>query len=390
MPHTARLSQAVCDMKTILHVVRKEFLQIRRDKRMLPIIFFAPIFAPIFQLIILGYAANLDVNNIPTVICDLDRSHASRELIDKFTNSGYFTVERNVDDIRDIDRFIDNGTASLAVVIPTAFGDRIKAGKQAELQIIADGSDANLATVGLNYANAIIANYSMNIVAREAPRSGIGKSGINPEIRVWYNPELKSKNFMVPGILGLLLMVMTMILTSLAIVKEKEVGTMEQLVVTPIRPHQLIIGKLTPFAVIGIIDIILVLLVATLWFNIPVRGSVFLVFGFCIVFLMTTLGLGLFVSTVSRTQQQAMMTAVFFVMFPMIFLSGFVFPIENMPKVVQLYTYTLPLRYFFVIVRGLFLKGVGFAELWDQALVLLIFGIVILSLSVARFQKRLG
>jgi len=386
MPHTARLSQAVCDMKTILHVVRKEFLQIRRDKRMLPIIFFAPI----FQLIILGYAANLDVNNIPTVICDLDRSHASRELIDKFTNSGYFTVERNVDDIRDIDRFIDNGTASLAVVIPTAFGDRIKAGKQAELQIIADGSDANLATVGLNYANAIIANYSMNIVAREAPRSGIGKSGINPEIRVWYNPELKSKNFMVPGILGLLLMVMTMILTSLAIVKEKEVGTMEQLVVTPIRPHQLIIGKLTPFAVIGIIDIILVLLVATLWFNIPVRGSVFLVFGFCIVFLMTTLGLGLFVSTVSRTQQQAMMTAVFFVMFPMIFLSGFVFPIENMPKVVQLYTYTLPLRYFFVIVRGLFLKGVGFAELWDQALVLLIFGIVILSLSVARFQKRLG
>ncbi len=376
-------------MKAILNIIRKEFIQIRRDRRMLPIIFVAPI----FQLIVLGYAANLDVNDIPIVVCDLDRSHESRELIDKFTNSGYFSTKALVDDIREIDVFIDNGTAALAVVVPVGFGNSIGAGRQAELQILADGSDANLATAGLNFANAIVAEHSMQIATRRVMRHAqprtIGGT-VNPEMRIWYNPELESKNFMVPGILGLLLMLMTMVLTSLAIVKEKEVGTMEQLAVTPIRPHQLIIGKLAPFVVIGVIDIILVLLVATYWFDIPVSGSVLLLFALCIVFLLTTLGLGLFVSTVSRTQQQAMITAVFFVMQPMIFLSGFVFPIENMPRIIQLYSYTLPLRYFFVIIRGIFQKGVGFAELWDQALILFIFGVAILSLAVARFQKKLG
>ena len=208
---------------------------------------------------------------------------------------------------------------------------------------------------------------------------------VDPEVRVWYNPELKSRNFMVPGVLALLLMVLTMILTSLAIVKENEAGTMEQLMVTPIRPYQLIIGKLAPFFLIGIVDIILVLLVATLWFGVPLKGSVMLIFTLCIVFQMTTLGAGLFVSTVSRTQQQAMLTAVFFVILPMMFLSGFVFPIENMPKVIQLFTYFIPLRYFFVIIRGVFLKGVGLRELWLESSVLLGFGIVILTISILRF-----
>jgi len=376
-------------MKTILHIIRKEFLQLMRDKRMLPIIFAAPI----FQLIILGYAANLDVTDIPTVVCDLDRSHASRELIDKFTHSGFFTATDYVDDIRDIDHDIDRGSASLAIVIPDGFGNDLKAGRQASLQMIADGSDVNLTTIGFAYASGIVADYSMKIAVRRAARTGasaIVNSGVDPKIRVWYNPELKSKNFMVPGILGLLLMVMTMMLTSLAIVKEKEVGTMEQLVVTPIKPIQLIIGKLTPFAIIGIIDVALILIVAIFWFNIPVAGSIFLLVFLCIVFLMTTLGLGLFISTVSKTQQQAMMTSVFFVMQPMIFLSGFVFPIENMPKVIQWYTHLLPLRYFFTIVRGIFLKGIGVAELWDEALVMFLFGLAILALSVARFQKKLG
>jgi len=376
-------------MKTILHIIKKEFLQIRRDRKMLPIVFIAPI----FQLIVLGYAANLDVNDISTVVCDLDRTHYSRNLIVDFTNSGYFTAVKLVDDIRDIDRHIDNNTAALAIVIPPGFSDDIKAGRQGQLQVIADGSDVNLTTVGLAYVNGIVASHSVKLILK---RTGVGASlseiggSIDPQIRLWYNPELESKNFMVPGILGLLLMVMTMLLTSLAIVKEKEVGTLEQLVVTPIKQHQLIIGKLLPFTIIGIIDIILVLFVATVWFDIPVRGSTTLLFVLCIIFLMTTLGLGLFISTVSRNQQQAMITAVFFVMQPMIFLSGFVFPIENMPRIIQLYSYCLPLRYFFVIVRGIFLKGAGIAELWDQALVLLLFGLAILSASAARFQKKIG
>jgi ABC-2 type transport system permease protein len=381
--------KAAHSMRAILNIIRKEFIQISRDRKMLPIIFFAPM----FQLIILGYAANLDVKDIPTVVCDLDRSSRSRELVDAFTNSGFFSVVRDVNDIREVDPYIDNGDASLAIVIPIDFSRDLLAGKQAELQIIADGSDANLATTGLAYAEAIVTGYSIKIAlkrVRGSPFAKLTGAGIDPQVRVWYNPDLKSRNFMVPGILGLLLMLMTMLLTSLAVVKEKEIGTMEQLVVTPIKPYQLIIGKLTPFAIIGIIDIVLVLLVATFWFDIPVRGSILQLFLLCIVFLMTTLGLGLFVSTVSNTQQQAMMTSTFFVMQPMIFLSGFVFPIENMPKIIQLYTYSLPLRYFFTIVRGIFLKGVGLPELWDEALVLFIFGLAILALSVARFQKKLG
>ena len=211
-----------------------------------------------------------------------------------------------------------------------------------------------------------------------------------PQIRVWYNPDLKSRNFMVPGVLGLLLMVMTMILTSLAIVKEKELGTLEQLIVTPIRPYQLIIGKLAPFFVIGVIDVVLVILVALLVFALPVKGGILLLIALSIVFLMTTLGLGLFISTISRTQQQAMMTAIFFFMLPMIFFSGFVFPIENMPPVIQGISYLIPLRYYFVIVRGLFLKGVGLDVLWTQAAALLALGTAILSMSVLRFQKRIS
>jgi ABC-2 type transport system permease protein len=213
---------------------------------------------------------------------------------------------------------------------------------------------------------------------------------LSAEYRVWYNPELKSRNFMVPGVLGLLLMVMTMLLTSLAIVKEKELGTLEQLVVTPIKPYQLIIGKLAPFFIIGLIDVILVVFFAFLVFNLPVKGSNLLLLILSMVFLMTTMGLGLFISTVSRTQQQAMMTAIFFFMLPMIFFSGFVFPIENMPKIIQFVSYIMPLRYYFVIVRGLFLKGVGIDILWPQALALLVFGSFILGMSVARFHKRLG
>jgi len=356
---------------------------------MFPIVFVSPI----LQLVILGYAANLDVRDIPTIVCDLDNTEISRELVSKFVNSGYFTVSHYIGRIEEVDHYLDDGEASLAIVIPRGFGDKVIAGSPAPLQILGDGSETITATTGLSYASMIVTSYSRDILLQALERFkglGVRPPRVNPELRVWYNPALKSRNFMIPGVLALLLMVMTMMLTSLAIVKEKEVGTMEQLVVTPIKPHELIIGKLTPFVIIGLIDVILVLLVATFWFNVPVKGSAVLLFGLCMVFLMTTLGLGLFVSTISRTQQQAMMTAIFFVMLPMMYLSGFVFPIENMPKVIQLVTYVLPLRYFFVVIRGLFLKGVGIAELWDETIALFVFGIAILTLSVLKFQKKLG
>ena len=374
-------------MGTILEIVRKEFIQFRRDHKMFGISFVAPV----FQLLILGYAATLDVKNIPTVICDQDRSAASRELIRKFASSEYFDIVEYLAQPNDIDKAIDDGDASLAIVIPPDFEHKMTSGESAPLQIIADGSESNSAGIGMSYVSMIVSQYSENVVIQSFTRRGLGSSipaRVKAQVRVWYNPELRSRNFMVPGVLALLLMVMTMILTSLAIVKEKETGKMEQLVVTPIKPYELMIGKLAPFLLIGIIDVILVVLFTTVVFDLPVKGSFWLLMGLCLIFLMTTLGLGLFVSTISRTQQQAMLTAIFFFMLPMIFFSGFVFPISNMPQIIQYVTYLIPLRYFFVIVRGLFLKGVGLDTLWPQALALLAFGILILSMSVLRFKKR--
>jgi ABC-2 type transport system permease protein len=375
-------------MKTILHLFRKELFQLRQDRKMFGISFVAPV----FQLLILGYAANLDVNNVPMVVYDMDHSSSGRDLVAKFTSTGYFHVVNYVERLQDIDHFIDDGHASVALVIPRGFERKLRSGTPSPVQLIADGSETTTGGIGLSYASIIVSRFSQDIILENLSRRGVSRlpSRVNAEFRVWYNPELKSRNFMVPGVLGLLLMVMTMILTSLAIVKEKELGTLEQLIVTPIRPSQLILGKITPFLLIGIVDVLLVVGIATLFFNLPLKGGFWLLFGFCLVFLMTTLGLGLFVSTVSRTQQQAMMTAIFFIMMPMMFFSGFVFPIENMPKLIQYISYLMPLKYFFVIVRGLFLKGVGIETLWPQGLALLIFGVTILSLSVLRFQKRLG
>lgn len=375
-------------MNNILHIIRKEFLQLRQDKKMFGISFLAPV----LQLIILGYAATFDVSHIPTVVCDYDHTSTSRELLRSFTSTEYFSIVGYFDTISDIDNQLDDGHASLAIIIPRGFERNIGEGQSAPLQIIADGTETTTAGVGLSYVSTIVAQYSQNILLDAFMRRGAVTlpARISAEFRVWYNPELKSRNFMVPGVLGLLLMVMTMLLTSLAIVKEKELGTLEQLVVTPIKSYQLIIGKLAPFFMIGVVDVVLVIFFASLVFSLPVKGGALLLMGLSLIFLMTTLGLGLFISTISRTQQQAMMTAIFFFMLPMMFFGGFVFPIENMPTIIQYVSYVIPLRYYFIIVRGLFLKGVGISILWPQAMALLIFGSIILSLSVIRFQKRLG
>jgi ABC-2 type transport system permease protein len=373
-------------MIKIGHFIRKEFLQLRRDPRMFPILFVSPI----IQLILLGYAANLDIKNIPAVFCDLDASAASRDFISQFPHSGYFTLKAVINRMQDVDDYIDNGKASLAVIIPRGMGRRLAGQRPVSLQIIVDGAESQSANIALNYATMIVGKYSRQILlerlSRAFPRVQLAR--VNPQVRVWYNPELKSRNFMIPGILGLLLMVVTSMLTSLAIVKEKEMGTMEQLIVTPIKPYELILGKLLPFLLIGFIDIVLVLVVATFWFRVPVKGSPVLLFGLTLVYMLTTLGIGLLISTISRNQQQAMLISMFF-MTPTMILSGFIFPIENMPKIIQLFTYLVPLRYYLVIIRGLFLKGVGLASLWPETVSLLVLGLVILGLSILRFRKKL-
>ena len=373
-------------IQVIIHIVKKEFYQIRQDKRMLLV----SIMAPILQVLLLGYAATTDIKYSDLVVCDMDRTAGSRELLRSFTNSHYFILKYTVDVPNEVDYYIDHAKASVALVVPAGFSEKIFRKNTAPLQMIFDGADANTANILLGYATQIVNSYSQSILINASSvLQGVKVGRILPEPRVWFNPDLKSQNFMVPGVVALVLMIITMTLTSLGIVKEKEIGTLEQLLVTPIKPYQLIIGKLIPFVIIGAFDVSIVLTIARFWFEVPMRGSLFLLFGLSGLFILTTLGLGLFISTIAKSQQQAMLIAQFFFFMPFMFLSGFTFPIENMPSVIQWLSYLIPLRYFLVIVRGVFLKGSSMAELWPQALALFIFGVSILTLSVLRFRKRL-
>jgi ABC-2 type transport system permease protein len=282
----------------------------------------------------------------------------------------------------------------MAVSIPARFGANVAAGRGATVQIVADGSDASSTNIAMGYASNLIAGYAQDIVERQARgRGGQGAAavgGIDPRVRVWFNPTIESRYFMLPGIFALLLLVITSNLSSMAIVREREVGTLEQLNVTPLGRLELIVGKLLPYGVIGIIDATIVLLVIVFWFEVPLRGSFWLLVAMSWIYLLTTLGLGLFISTIASSQQQAMMTSTFFFMTPMMYLSGFIFPIENMPAWIQPVTYLIPLRYFVIILRGIFLKGVGLETLWPQALALLAWGVGILTLAVLRSSKRLA
>jgi ABC-2 type transport system permease protein len=373
--------------RTIFEIVRKEFYQIRQDRRML----FVSIGAPLIQVIVLGYAATLDITDADMVVCDYDRSPVSREFVRTFTSSGHFVAQSAVESEREIDRYFEHGEALAALVLPRGFGDDILRRRPVAVQLLLDGSDANTASVLLGYANQIVNTYNQKVVV-QALRSGRGLSAarVLPEPRIWFNPDLKSSYFMVPGVVALVLMIITMMLTSLAIVKEKEIGTLEQLMVTPMRPVELIIGKLIPFTVIGFFDMVIVLSVARFWFNVPLVGNLLLLFCLSGLFILTTLGLGIFISTIARSQQQAMMISQFFFFMPFMFLSGFAIPIANMPPIIQWFTYLIPLRYFLEIVRGIFLKGAGIRELWPQALALFGIGAAILTVSVLRFRKTLG
>lgn len=366
-------------------MIRKELHQIRHDRKMLGV----SIAAPVLQVLLLGYAATTDITNSDLVVCDQDRTSESRQFVREFTASGYFIHRYSVNVPAEVDPYIERAQARIALMIPEGFGDDLLAHRTARVQVVVDGTDANTSTILLNYATQIVTSYSQKILAEYSARMPGGVARVVPEPRIWFNPDLKSANFMVPGVVALVLMLITMTLTSLGIVKEKEIGTMEQLLVTPMKPYQLIIGKLIPFTAIGFLDVIVVLALARFWFGVPLQGSLVVLFSLSALFILTTLGLGLFVSTIARSQQQAMLIAQFFFFMPFMFLSGFAFPIANMPKLIQPFTYLIPLRYFLEIVRAVFLKGAGLAELWPQALALFGLGIAIFSLSVIRFRKTL-
>jgi len=371
-------------MRTIGFIIRKEFQQLFRDKRLLPLIFVSPV----LQIVLLGYAANMDVKDIPLAVCDQDRTVQSRALVASFLHSGSYSASAILADAAAAEQAIERGTASLALVIPPGFGTARAAGRQSVVQLLADGSDSQSAAIGLTYATLIVSRTVLTPPS-VSQSVRIRAARVQPMVRVLYNPTLASRNFMVPGVLALVLMIITTVLTSLSIVKEKEKGTLEQLIVTPITPGQLIVGKLAPFIIISLAIITLVLAASLLLFGLSVRGSLLVLYALSLLFMLTTLGLGLFISTISQTQQQAMMIAVFFFVMPMVILSGFVFPIESMPGVIQAITYVFPLRWYFVIIRGLFLKGVGLEQLWKESAALAGIGLVVIAGSVLRFRKRL-
>jgi len=378
----------------ILVILRKELIQALRDPRMRVVL----IVPPLVQLVVFGFAVNLDVDHARIAWMDLDRTPLSRDLRARFEGSGRFDVVATPESEQQVQDVLDRGEAQAVVRVLPRFERDVRRGTAAQVQVLVDGTNSNTASLISAYATEVLADFSSLQMTEQqnsrAMRRG-AQSPVNaslPEVsarsRVWFNPDLYSRNYFVPGVVANIIMMVTLMLTALAIVREKEIGTMEQLMVTPVRPIELMLGKTLPFALVGMLELTLITSVALLVFHIPFRGSVLLLVLCAALFLMTSLGAGLFLSTISHTQQQAMM-ANFFFSTPAFMLSGFAFPIQNMPVVVQYLTYLNPLRYFIEIVRGLFLKGAGISVLWPQMVALAVYGSAILWLSAARFHKTL-
>ncbi len=371
-------------MHRTLAVMRKEFIHIFRDPRTLAVMFLIPI----IQLVLLGYAATTDVDHISTVVFDQDRTAQSRELIETYGTSGYFDVNYYIASEEALARLMDGGKARAGLLIPAGYSKDLARKGTAQVSVVIDGSDPNIASAALSAATAVGQAKSAEIVQQFLGVDPAEQPGLEVRPRVWYNPELASANFMIPGIIGIIMQFLTTFLTSMAIVRERERGTIEQLIVTPLKSYELIVGKLVPYVFIAFLDTLEVLAIGSLWFGVPIRGSLLLLLALSVLALMTSLGLGLFISTVSNTQQESMLLS-YFIMLPSIFLSGFMFPIAAMPRVLQCFGYVIPLTYFLVIVRGVILKGIGLELLTEQVIAMAIFGVVILTLSAARFRKRL-
>ncbi|HQZ71679.1 MAG: ABC transporter permease [Anaerolineae bacterium] len=373
----------------LLSVVRKEFIQIVRDPRTLALTFAMPI----IQLFLLGFAATSDVRQVPLAVWDQDRSAASRSLVDAYRAADYFQVAYEADNEAQVRRLVDRGDARAGLVIPPDYGRRLLDGQTATVAFVIDGSDPTVAGTALAAATLIGqakgAQLSLERLARRgAAVAGMARPPLEVRTRVWFNPDLVSAYYMVPALIGLILQFLTVILTATAIVRERERGTIEQLIVTPIRSWELVVGKLTPYVVIGFMDTVLILFAGMLIFGVPVNGSIPLLLVLSGLFLVTTLGLGLFISTIASTQQEAMITALFFNL-PAIFLSGFFFPLAAMPTILQWLSYLIPLRWFLIIVRGIVLKGVGMEALWPQVAALAVFAVLIMGGAALRFHKRL-
>jgi len=373
-------------IERIWRMLIKEFLQILRDPRMRFVVFGIPV----IQTLVFGYVVSMDVRNIRTVVADYDNSLESRELVSRFERSGYFTIvkhARNEDGVRDA---LDRGWALAAIKINDEFGRKIKSGRTAPLQIILDGADSNTAGIALGYCGRIAGQYSQNILVERLRKAGVRPPAqVALETRAWFNDNLESRNYFVPGVIATLVMLVTLMLTGMAVVREKEIGTMEQLMVTPITPAEFIIGKTIPFAIIGFVDVLFITGIGVFWFQVPIRGSVLLLLFATSLYLLTSLSVGLLISSVSSTQQQAVMSTFLF-FFPAMLLSGFMFPIRNMPQAVQWITYVNPLRYYLIIIRGIFLKGIGLHVLWPQYAALAVIGVLMLFLSTRRVRKTLA
>jgi ABC-2 type transport system permease protein len=374
-------------LQRIKAVAKKEFLHVLRDPRSL----IMGIAMPLLLLFLFGYALTLDVDKVPLIVWDQSDSHASRDLVSRFSGSHYFSLQRHTDNYREIERAIDSREALIALVIPVDFARTIESGQKAPVQAILDGSDPNTATIALGYAEAVTRTYSREIAVRQALRHGgkpsVAQLDVRP--RVWFNDDLISKNYIYPGLIAVIMMVIAALLTSLTVVREWETGTMEQLISTPLRGPELIIGKLIPYFTIGVLDLLLSVLVGEFAFAVPLRGSLWLLFGMSVVFLVGALSLGVLISVTARSQLLASQLALVATMLPAFLLSGFIFPIDNMPLPIQGITHIITARYFVTILRGIYLKDVGLAVLAGEAGFLAIFAVVVITLAIRKFKKKI-
>ena len=371
----------------LLSLIRKEFIQILRDPRTLVITFAIPV----VQLFLLGYAANTDVRNVPLAVFDQSHSAAGRRLLDAYRAADYFKLTYVVDSEDELRALIDTGDARAGLIIPSTYGQQISGGQPVQIAFVLDGSDPTVAATALSAATLIGESHSINLLVERLNQRGLPdvfQSQVNVRTQIWYNPDLESAYFMVPALIGMILQMQATMLTSIAIVRERERGTIEQLIVTPLRAWELVVGKLIPYIIIAFFNTLEVLVIGTLWFDVPVRGSLSLLLALSGLFLVPSLGIGLVISTGAKTQHEAMMLS-FFTMMPSIFLSGFLYPLAAMPKVLQWISTVIPLRYYLIIVRSLVLKGVGIEAVLDETLALAVFGVITMSVAALRLRKRL-
>ena len=374
-------------MRRLRALMRKEFIHMRRDPRTLMMAFIMPI----LQLLLLGYATNTDVRNVPTIVFDQDNSRGSRALLDAYRVTGYFSLDYMAHNDADVNRLIEGGQARLGIIIPPRYDSDLASGRKVEVAVLIDGSDPTIAGTALSAATLVGQAHGTGIrIQQLAARGPVGRSALPLEVRtrVLYNPDLRSSYNMVPGLIAMILMMTATSLTSFSIVRERERGTIEQLIVTPIRSWELVLAKITPYVLLSMVDVVLILLVGTLWFRVPVRGSILLLLALTGLYLLPNLGIGLLVSTFARTQQEAQFM-VMPIMLPSMMLSGFIFPIAALPAALRVVSGFLPLTYFLVIARSVVIKGAGLGLLIPQVVALSVFAVILVGIAALRFRKTL-